>query len=380
MKQGWFRRGGYAVCRRTVSGGPRLGCRPLAAGEPERVCCQSVRRSDSGVRSAAPDDQGTMLGTGFFVRQSEARMNQAFIAKMSIAAVAALMVAGCATKFRSRFSEARWKPVNRFAAATTEIPLYSSYDLPGLADGWPRLKAMLERWAKDSGRTLDYRPELGLHPVRRGSPTSTPLTLSRAVIRSDGGPNAAQGISVSSVGQPDRCAERWLDADRVGTRGAAIQQRHLSPPRNHRTMPAPRACRRGATPIDVSGSTEESMFRQKDPGNSPRRSSSRSPRRSATRSPWPTWHAAASGAHGGSPQARLLMSPFALAGGYYYMAAAEGEGAVPGDGRCLHSGTATVARLSGTFPGRRRSPPTKRSIAAIRRPVRARARNRTTRR
>lgn len=82
-------------------------------------------------------------------------MNQAFIAKISIAAVAALMVAGCATKSAPDFG-GRWKPVNRFAVATTEIPLYSSYVYQASPmDG--TLKAMLERWAKDSGRTLDYR-------------------------------------------------------------------------------------------------------------------------------------------------------------------------------------------------------------------------------
>ncbi len=92
-------------------------------------------------------------------------MNQAFIAKMSIAAVAALMVAGCATKSAPDFG-GRWKPVNRFAATTTEIPLYSSYVYQASPmDG--TLKAMLERWPRIRAHA-GLPPQLGFHPVWRG--------------------------------------------------------------------------------------------------------------------------------------------------------------------------------------------------------------------
>lgn len=184
------------MCRRECLAAPRLGWQPLAAGEPEWVCCQSVRRSDSGVRDAAPDDQRTNARDCFFVRQSEARMNQAFIAKMSIAAVAALMVAGCATKSAPDFG-GRWKPVNRFAAATTEIPLYSSYVYQASPmDG--TLKAMLERWAKDSGRTLDYR--LSSDFTLYGAVSNIDTTNAQQAVIDLTAAYAAQGISVSIVG------------------------------------------------------------------------------------------------------------------------------------------------------------------------------------
>ncbi|HEL3778175.1 hypothetical protein [Stenotrophomonas] len=123
-------------------------------------------------------------------------MNQAFIAKMSIAAVAALMVAGCATKSAPDIG-GRWKPVNRFAAATTEIPLYSSYVYQASPmDG--TLKAMLERWAKDSGRTLDYR--LSSDFTLYGAVSSIDTTNAQQAVIDLTAAYAAQGISVSIVG------------------------------------------------------------------------------------------------------------------------------------------------------------------------------------
>jgi hypothetical protein len=188
------------VCRCVTGKLRRLACNLVgslrAAGEPEWVCCMPVRPSDSGVRHAAPDGQGTNVRNCFFVRQSEARMNQAFIAKMSIAAVAALMVAGCATKPAPDFG-GRWKPVNRFAAATTEIPLYSSYVYQASPmDG--TLKAMLERWAKDSGRTLDYR--LSSDFTLYGAVSNIDTTNAQQAVIDLTAAYAAQGISVSIVG------------------------------------------------------------------------------------------------------------------------------------------------------------------------------------
>ncbi len=188
------------VCRCVTGKLRRSACNLVgslrAAGEPEWVCCMPVRPSDSGVRHAAPDGQGTNVRNCFFVRQSEARMNQAFIAKMSIAAVAALMVAGCATKPAPDFG-GRWKPVNRFAAATTEIPLYSSYVYQASPmDG--TLKAMLERWAKDSGRTLDYR--LSSDFTLYGAVSNIDTTNAQQAVIDLTAAYAAQGISVSIVG------------------------------------------------------------------------------------------------------------------------------------------------------------------------------------
>ena len=63
------------------------------------------------------------------------------------ACVAAILAAGCAT---------RWKPVNGFAEHPSELPLQQAYVFQ--ASPVDRtLKAMLERWAADSGMKLEYR-------------------------------------------------------------------------------------------------------------------------------------------------------------------------------------------------------------------------------
>lgn len=65
------------------------------------------------------------------------------------------VLAGCATKPARDFG-GRWKPVNHFDEAPTEIPLYSSYVYQ--ATPMDRtLKAMLTRWAADSNLQLVYQ-------------------------------------------------------------------------------------------------------------------------------------------------------------------------------------------------------------------------------
>ena len=65
-----------------------------------------------------------------------------------------LMLAGCGTPAAKDFG-GRWKPVNRFQDAPTEIPLAKSYTYYAAPmDG--TLKNMLTRWAKDSGVLLTY--------------------------------------------------------------------------------------------------------------------------------------------------------------------------------------------------------------------------------
>lgn len=66
-----------------------------------------------------------------------------------------MLLAACGTPAAKDFG-GRWKPVNRFQAATTEIPLtapYTYYASP--MDG--TLKTMLTRWANDTGMKLSYR-------------------------------------------------------------------------------------------------------------------------------------------------------------------------------------------------------------------------------
>ncbi|WP_266168380.1 hypothetical protein [Dyella subtropica] len=76
-------------------------------------------------------------------------------ALMGTSLLATLALAGCGTPPAKDFG-GRWKPVNRFQDAPSEIPLaktYTFYAAP--MDG--TLKTMLSRWAKDSGMQLSYQ-------------------------------------------------------------------------------------------------------------------------------------------------------------------------------------------------------------------------------
>lgn len=125
-------------------------------------------------------------------------MKQAFLSKGCVVAVvtAALMLAGCATKPAPDFG-GRWKPVNRFANTTEEIPLYSSYIYQASPmDG--TLKSMLERWAKDSGMTLDYR--LSSDYTLYGAVSTISTTNPQQAVIDVTAAYAGQGVSVSIVG------------------------------------------------------------------------------------------------------------------------------------------------------------------------------------
>lgn len=79
-------------------------------------------------------------------------MKKAFIGALMLAP---LFLGGCGTPAAKDF-RGSWKPVNRFQSAPTEIPLdqpYTFYASP--MD--ETLKTMLDRWSKDTGRTLSYK-------------------------------------------------------------------------------------------------------------------------------------------------------------------------------------------------------------------------------
>lgn len=82
------------------------------------------------------------------------RVNPMYVSKLSLVLVAAALVSACATKPAPDFG-GRWKRVNHFDEAPTEIPLYTSYTYQATPmDG--TLKTMLERWATDSNMQLSY--------------------------------------------------------------------------------------------------------------------------------------------------------------------------------------------------------------------------------
>jgi len=125
-------------------------------------------------------------------------MKQAFLSKGRTVAVIAVTVllAGCATKPAPDFG-GRWQPVNRFARTTMEIPLYTSYVYQASPmDG--TLKTMLERWAKDSGMTLDYR--LSSDYTLYGAVSTIGTTNPQQAVDAISAAYAGQGVRVSIVG------------------------------------------------------------------------------------------------------------------------------------------------------------------------------------
>jgi hypothetical protein len=126
-------------------------------------------------------------------------MKQALLSKGSIRVAmtaVALLLAGCATKPAPDFG-GRWKPVNRFASTTMEIPLYTSYVYQATPmDG--TLKTMLERWAKDSGMTLDYR--LSSDYTLYGAVSTIGTTNAQQAVTDVSAAYAGQGVLVSIVG------------------------------------------------------------------------------------------------------------------------------------------------------------------------------------
>ena len=141
-------------------------------------------------------------------------MNHAMLLKGTLsAALTAVLLGGCATPPAPDFG-GRWKPVNRFSKATSEIPLYTHYVYQASPmDG--TLKAMLERWARDSGMSLDYRISSDYTLHRGVSDISTTHPQQRLIELTAA--YAGQGVSVAIIGNRivvDRAtAEAAVDAD-----------------------------------------------------------------------------------------------------------------------------------------------------------------------
>jgi hypothetical protein len=80
------------------------------------------------------------------------------LTKFLLVLAAVVALSSCATRPAPDFG-GRWKNINRFAEETQAIPLQDTYLFyASPMDG--TLKAMLERWAKDSNMVLTYR-----HPM-----------------------------------------------------------------------------------------------------------------------------------------------------------------------------------------------------------------------
>ena len=114
-------------------------------------------------------------------------------ALMGASLLATLALAGCGTPPAKDFG-GRWKPVNRFQDAPTEIPLaknYTYYAAP--MDG--TLKNMLTRWAKDSGVQLSYELPSDYTLFKPVTQIHTPDVQSAAAELNT--IYAAQGVSIS---------------------------------------------------------------------------------------------------------------------------------------------------------------------------------------
>lgn len=80
------------------------------------------------------------------------------LTKFLLVLATVVALSSCATRPAPDFG-GRWKNINRFAEETQAIPLQDTYLFyASPMDG--TLKAMLERWAKDSNMVLTYR-----HPM-----------------------------------------------------------------------------------------------------------------------------------------------------------------------------------------------------------------------
>lgn len=108
-----------------------------------------------------------------------------------------LLLAGCASSHAPDIS-GRWKPVNRLPATTTSIPLYQDYVYQvSPMDG--TLKALLERWARDTGLGLEYRLDRDYTLI--AALTTINTTDRAAALAELGQAYHAQSLQLSTRGQ-----------------------------------------------------------------------------------------------------------------------------------------------------------------------------------
>ncbi len=116
-----------------------------------RCCpCGACARATAKPAGAVSPDSVTSIISGYDV--NKAFLHQA-IARCLLALLT-LALAACGTPPAKDFRGA-WKPVNRFQSTPTEIPLKQPYTFYASPMD-ETLKTMLDRWARDTGRTLSY--------------------------------------------------------------------------------------------------------------------------------------------------------------------------------------------------------------------------------
>jgi type IV pilus biogenesis protein CpaD/CtpE len=115
------------------------------------------------------------------------------LAKSGVVLASVLAITGCGAPAARDFG-GRWKPINQFQKDTTEIPLARPYAFfPAPMDG--TLKAMLTRWAKDTGMLLSYQMPSDFTLTAAASRINTPNIHSAAAELN--AVYAPQGVSVS---------------------------------------------------------------------------------------------------------------------------------------------------------------------------------------
>lgn len=91
----------------------------------------------------------------FAARSGSVPSASASAVALGVLVLASLALAGCGARPAKDF-RGSWKPVNRFQTQPRRIPLDRAYTFYA-APMDETLRSMLTRWAKDTGRTLDYR-------------------------------------------------------------------------------------------------------------------------------------------------------------------------------------------------------------------------------